>query len=217
MVWQIGSNVIFWKQFLGFWISFQLARLERICGLRREVAGSGRPIMLIDGPSFQREDLVLTVGLLPLSIEIKGIPKSVASISDISCFTFFFGKCSCTFSAMNVSQWWGVGAGGEKVSDSGLSIPRLNSQPGLISLQQTCIKSIHSIHLFSLCPLNWKHNLFNDDYPWTQNVTSSIFHLQPEGTEDIVCASKKMLTYKWQRLQRFPHHLSSAFAMHWWR
>ena len=92
MVWQIGSDVIFWKQFLGFWISFQLARLERICGLRREVAGSGRPIMLIDGPSFQREDLVLTVGLLPLSIEIKGIPKSVASISDISCFTFFFWK-----------------------------------------------------------------------------------------------------------------------------
>ena len=45
IVWYIGSGEIF-----GFQIIFQLARLERICGLWREVAGSGRPIMLIDGP-----------------------------------------------------------------------------------------------------------------------------------------------------------------------
>ena len=63
-----------------FWVSrfnsLQLAWLERICGLWKEVAGSGRPIMLIDGSeahplSFKGEDLVLTVRLLPLSIEIK--------------------------------------------------------------------------------------------------------------------------------------------------
>ena len=54
---EVWFDILAVGRFLGFQISFQLARLERICGLWREVAGSGRPIMLIDGspPSlFQR-------------------------------------------------------------------------------------------------------------------------------------------------------------------
>ena len=73
----LASGVIFGQ----LQISFQLGWLQRICGLWKELAVSGQPIMLIDGgeahqASFEREDLVLTVRLLPLSVEIKRFGKS---------------------------------------------------------------------------------------------------------------------------------------------
>ena len=118
-----------------------------------EVAGSGRPIMLIDGahhrpPRFQREDLVLTVRLLPLYTDIEIWRflkfKTQFEISWILVLLHFRWR-GLLYIFCNECKAMVVWREGEKVSDSAFPSDLIHCRADLSATNLQLIHYHHSV------------------------------------------------------------------------